>query len=117
MNRRRPNNHAAPQHFPPAALEYDPSFRRYRHRAVIIKDLPPDWEATVCPISGMVLFEHLPTGTKQNQVPPGFADASPAGTSTSTCRTTSPVIVDGVEVPADESEKEDVKESAMEEDS
>lgn len=77
LNRRRANTSSAPQHLPPTILEYDPSFRRYRQVSVKIAGLPTDWEASVCPITGVVLFEHLPTGVKQNQVPPGFADALP----------------------------------------
>lgn len=77
VNRRRANTSSAPQHLPPTILDYDQSFRRYRQVPVQIAGLPADWEASVCPITGVVLFEHLPTGMKQNQVPPGFADAAP----------------------------------------
>mmetsp|Transcript_18497 Transcript_18497/g.30832 ORF Transcript_18497/g.30832 Transcript_18497/m.30832 type:complete len:261 (+) Transcript_18497:166-948(+) len=77
VNRRRANTSSAPQHLPPTMLEYDQSFRRYRQTPVQIAGLPEDWEASVCPFTGVILFEHLPTGMKQNQVPPGFADAPP----------------------------------------
>lgn len=90
MSRRR-NNSLAPQHLPPTMLEYDPSFRRYRHMVVDILGLPEGWEARVCSITGVVLFEHLPTGTKQNQVPPGFADALPVPTSTSSTGTSNDI--------------------------
>jgi hypothetical protein len=45
---------------------------------VPIAGLPEAWQASVCPHTGGIVFEHLPTGTKQSQVPPGFADATAA---------------------------------------
>jgi hypothetical protein len=47
---------------------------RYTPRLVIIEGLAPEWEATVSPRSGRVAFTHTPTGTRQYEVPPGFAD-------------------------------------------
>lgn len=94
MNRRRQNNSIAPQHLPPTMLDYDSSFRRYRPIVVDIKDLPPNWQAVVCPITGVILFEHIPTGAKQNQVPPGFADALPEKSSASSDELSSSCVVD-----------------------
>jgi hypothetical protein len=75
QQRRRFNTNTTKQNIPQSLLEYDPAFRRYRHMIVPIPGLSFDWEASVCPDTGVILFEHLPTGIKQRQVPPGFADA------------------------------------------
>jgi hypothetical protein len=114
-NRRRPNNSTAPQHLPPVMLQYDPTFRRYRHRTFPIAGLPEDWEASVCPITGVVLFEHLPTGTKQNQVPPGFADAL-ADTTTSSDATATATATTAASTDMEESCEMEDKEDEEEED-
>lgn len=49
---------------------------KFYPRKVVIQGLPDEWRAKVSKYSGLVYFIHVPTGTKQNQVPPGFADAS-----------------------------------------
>lgn len=80
FNRRRFNSNPSLQQLP---VEYNPVLRRYRRKIIVIPDLPVEWQASVCPTTGVVMFEHLPTGLTQNQVPPGFADAEAVGTSKS----------------------------------
>ncbi|RYY78503.1 hypothetical protein EON63_17725 [archaeon] len=48
--------------------------KKYVDRDIYIPDLPCDWQARVCGVDGTVYFMHIPTNTRQLQVPPGYAD-------------------------------------------
>ncbi len=54
---------------------YGGAHKRYQPREVIIAGLPVDWRAEVNADNGIVQFVHIPTGVRQNNVPPGYADA------------------------------------------
>eukprot|EP01031_Cornospumella_fuschlensis_P031421 gene31421-37979_t len=58
---------------------YPINIKKYVDRDVHIPDLPSEWQARVSGVDGTMYFVHLPTNTRQIQVPPGYADAPVEG--------------------------------------